>query len=222
MSLGGNLRPARQEGSPSKELKSIRRVTSLGVKRCQEVEKTMARQSTSQPDSSKSTERNTQDRSGTRAPRKTTRATAKTDDAIKLLKNDHKDVRSLFDEFEKGDDNHKKEQLAQRICKTLSLHAQIEEEIFYAAARSAGVDDDLLDEAQVEHESAKYLIEQITHIGPNDPLFDAKITVLGEYVKHHVYEEENRLFAECRKRGMDLKALGLQLAQRKAELGGKP
>ena len=181
----------------------------------------MARQSTSQPDSSKSTERNAKDRSGTRPPRKTTRATAKTDDAIKVLKNDHKEVRSWFDEFEKEDDDHKKEQLAQRICKALSLHAQIEEEIFYAAARQADVGNDLLDEAEVEHESAKHLIEQITHVGPKDPLFDAKVTVLGEYVKHHVYEEENRLFAECRKRGMDVKALGRQLAERKAELAGK-
>jgi hypothetical protein len=83
------------------------------------------------------------------------------------------------------------------------------------------VDDDLLDEAEVEHQIAKHLIEQIAQTGPKDPLFDAKVTVLGEYVKHHVDEEEKRLFAECRKCEMDLKALGLQLAGRKVELTEK-
>jgi hemerythrin superfamily protein len=192
----------------------------LGLERYQE-EKTMAGQSTPQPDSSKSTERNAKAKSGARASRKTTRTAAKSDDAIKILKNDHKEVRSWFDEFEKTDDDNKKEQLARNICKALSLHAQIEEEIFYAAARAADVDDDLLDEAEIEHESAKHLIEQIVQMRPKDPLFDAKVTVLGEYVKHHVEEEEKRLFAACREREMDLKALGLQLAERKAELTEK-
>ncbi len=98
------------------------------------------------------------------------------------------------------------------------MHARIEEEIFYAAAREADVDDDLIDEADVEHQTAKNLIAQIEKMKVGDPLFDAKVTVLGEYVKHHVEEEETQLFPECREAGMDLKELGARLAERKAQL----
>lgn len=157
-------------------------------------------------------------KSGGRLTRKTTRAASKPDDAIKLLKNDHQQVRRWFEEFEKTDDEAKKQQLATEICRALSVHAQIEEEIFYPAARDADVDEDLLDEANVEHASAKQLIAQIAAMTPSDQLFDATVTVLGEYVKHHVEEEEGELFQECRESGMDLKALGEKLAQRKAEL----
>lgn len=157
-------------------------------------------------------------KTGGRYSRKTSRAAAKPDDAIKLLKTDHEQVKSWFEEFEKSDDDNKKEKLAQDICHALTVHAQIEEEIFYPAARDADVDEDLLDEANVEHTSAKELISQIEAMKPSDQLFDASVKVLGEYVKHHVEEEENELFSECRDSGMDLKALGQKLAERKAEL----
>jgi hemerythrin superfamily protein len=157
-------------------------------------------------------------KTGARFSRKTTRAAAKPDDAIKLLKMDHKEVKGWFDQFEKTDDDKKKEKLARDICQALEVHSKIEEDIFYPAARAADVDDDLLDEADVEHASAKQLVSQIQNMKPTDPLFDATVTVLGEYVKHHVQEEENELFPECRESGMDLKALGKELADRKAEL----
>lgn len=153
-----------------------------------------------------------------RSTRKSARATAKPDDAIKLLKADHKEVRTLFEKFDQTEDEARKQELARKICHALTVHTQIEEEIFYPAARQADIDEDLLDEATVEHASAKDLIEQISQMTAADPLFDAKVTVLGEYVNHHVEEEESELFPECRESGMDLKAIGEKLAARKAEL----
>lgn len=150
--------------------------------------------------------------------RKSSRAMAKPEDAIKLLKTDHAEVRKMFDEFDKTDDDNKKEQLAREVCRALTIHAQIEEELFYPAAREGNVDDDLLDEAKVEHASVKELISQIEDMSVGDDLFDATVTVLGEYVKHHVQEEETQLFPECRESDMDLKSLGEALADRKAEL----
>lgn len=155
---------------------------------------------------------------GGRHARKTSRAASKPDDAIKLLKGDHKQVKEWFDEFDKTDDDTKKQKLAREICNALMVHAQIEEDIFYPAARDANVDEDLLDEANVEHASAKQLILQIEAMDSSDQLFDATVKVLGEYVKHHVTEEENELFPECRESSMDLTALGKKLADRKAEL----
>ena len=100
----------------------------------------------------------------------------------------------------------------------LTVHAAIEEEIFYAEARSAGVEDALLDEAEVERASVKDLIAQIDGMDPDDELYDAKVTVLREYVDHHVKEEQDEMFPKCRLSTMDLKALGTQVAARKAEL----
>lgn len=157
-------------------------------------------------------------KSGARATRKSTRAQSKPADAIALLKADHKEVKGWFGEFDKAEDDAKKQELATKICKALTVHARIEEEIFYPAAYEAIEDDDLLDEAEVEHASAKQLIAQIETSRVGDPLFDAKVTVLGEYVDHHVQEEEKELFPECRASGMDFKALGEQLAARKVEL----
>ena len=159
-------------------------------------------------------------KSKSRASRKASSAAAKPADAIKLLKDDHKEVKAWFAEFDKTDDDAKKQDLADKICKALTVHAQIEEEIFYPAAYDA-LDqdgDDLLDEAEVEHASAKELIAQIEASKVGEPLFDAKVTVLGEYIDHHVEEEEGELFPECRDSSMDLKDLGVQLAARKAEL----
>lgn len=146
-------------------------------------------------------------------------------DAIALLKNDHKEVMTLFKTYEKM---HKAEgpaaersALATEICRMLTVHATIEEEIFYPAVRAAGVDADLLDEAQVEHASAKELIAQIESMDADDALYDAKVTVLGEYVDHHVAEEQDELFPKVRKAKLDLKALGEELQSRKDELAGE-
>ena len=139
-------------------------------------------------------------------------------DAIALLKADHKEVAEMLEKFETARST--KGKLAQQICQALTVHAQIEEEIFYPAAREALGDEgrDLLDEAKVEHNSLKELIGQIEGSGPDDELFDAHVKVLGEYVKHHVKEEEGEMFPKLRKSDMDLVEVGAQLAGRKKEL----
>jgi hemerythrin-like domain-containing protein len=146
----------------------------------------------------------------------------KQSDALSLLVADHKEVRQLFRAYErlkkaKGGAADRK-QLAQQICRSLSVHAQIEEEIFYPAARAAKVEQDLIDEAEVEHASAKALISQIERLAATEKNFDAKVTVLGEYIDHHVKEEETEMFPRCRRSSMDLVALKAQLQVRKAEL----
>ena len=150
--------------------------------------------------------------------RKTARAAAKPADAIKLLKDDHKEVKTYFKQYESLEDDAEKQALADKICTALTVHAQIEEEIYYPAAREAIDDDDLLDEAEVEHASAKQLIAEIQSMKAGDRLFDAKVTVLGEYIDHHVEEEEGEMFPESRDSDLDLKELGAKLAARKAEL----
>lgn len=157
-------------------------------------------------------------KTGARAARKTSSAAAKPVDAITLLKADHKEVSGWFDEYDGTDDDRRKQELADKICLALTVHAQIEEEIFYPAAYDALDDDDLLDEAEIEHATAKALIAEIRASKAGEPLFDARVTVLGEYVTHHVEEEEKEMFPECRASSMDLKALGEQLARRKADL----
>jgi hemerythrin superfamily protein len=139
-------------------------------------------------------------------------------DAIQLLRADHRKVQDLFDQFEKARNDDRKAELAQEICTELKVHAQIEEEIFYPAAREALKEQDLIDEATVEHASAKDLIAQIEQSQAGDELFDAKVTVLGEYIRHHVKEEQNELFPKLKKTKLDLKALGQQLAERKETL----
>jgi hemerythrin superfamily protein len=141
-------------------------------------------------------------------------------DAIALLKKDHRTVEDLFDEFEKANGTDHKRKLAEEICLDLSVHAEIEEEIFYPAC-DGKVGDDLLKESYVEHDGAKVLIAEIMHGGPGDDFYDAKVKVLQEEIEHHVQEEERRmegLFAQARKAGIDMDALGEQLAVRKTEL----
>jgi hemerythrin superfamily protein len=139
-------------------------------------------------------------------------------DAIALLKADHKEVAEMLEKFESARST--KGKLAQQICQALTVHAQIEEEIFYPAAREALGEEgkDLLNEAKVEHSSLKELIGQIEGSGPDDELFEAHVKVLGEYVKHHVKEEEGEMFPKLRKSDMDLAEVGAQLAARKKEL----
>jgi hypothetical protein len=155
---------------------------------------------------------------GSRTARKTAVASARPADAIKLLKDDHKEVKTWFKQYEDLEEDAEKQALADKICLALTVHTQIEEEIYYPAAREAIDDDDLLDEAEVEHASAKQLIAEIQALKAGDRLFDAKVTVLGEYVSHHVEEEESEMFPESRHSGLDLKALGAEMAARKAEL----
>lgn len=143
-------------------------------------------------------------------------------DAVQLLTADHREVKSLFQEYQKLVDHEgadeEKQALAEQICMMLTVHATVEEELFYPAAESAIKDPDLVDEANVEHASVKELISQIESSDPSDKLYDAKVKVLGEYVDHHVKEEEGELFPQCRKAKMDFAAMGEQIARRKAEL----
>jgi hemerythrin superfamily protein len=140
-------------------------------------------------------------------------------DAVALLRADHALVQDLFEQFEKAREDKRKKTLAERICMELKIHTTIEEEIFYPAVREAlPKEADLLDEANVEHDSAKELISQIEGGGPGEDLWDAKVTVLGEYIKHHVKEEQTEMFPKARKTKLDLRALGEQLAQRKKQL----
>lgn len=143
-------------------------------------------------------------------------------DAIALLKADHKEVKGMVEQFKKSRSDSKKSELAQQICAALEVHAQIEEEIFYPAAREAlkANDEDLIDEAEVEHTSVKDLVAKIKGGSSGDSLWEAEVKVLGEYVNHHVKEEEGEMFPKVRRTKLDLKAIGEQLAQRKAELQG--
>ena len=144
----------------------------------------------------------------------------KSQDAVALLKADHRAVEDLFAKFEKASGEGRKQKLAEEICLELSVHAQIEEEIFYPACEGK-VDEDLLKESYVEHDGAKVLIAEIIKGGPSDDFYDAKMKVLQEEIEHHVEEEEKRmegLFAQARKSGLDMDALGQELAARKTEL----
>jgi len=140
-------------------------------------------------------------------------------DAIVLLKEDHKRVKQLFKQLEQKKDEGGEAiaDLAAEICEELIVHAAIEEEIFYPAARAEIEDEDLMDEAQVEHNCAKQLIAEIEQ-GPGDELWEAKVKVLGEYIKHHVKEEEREMFKEVRATDLDLKELGQQMMERHQEL----
>ena len=164
------------------------------------------------PATSKSTKSNTRRRPSNGDP-----------DAIAMLREDHKHVSAMFAQYQKMMDKGTaaaKQALAGKICGELKIHTTLEEEIFYPAARAAlgkkGAD--LLDEATVEHASAKSLIAQVESASPADELFDAKMAVLGEYVKHHVKEEQEQMFPKCRKAPIDLRSLGAQMSARKKQL----
>jgi hemerythrin superfamily protein len=141
-------------------------------------------------------------------------------DAIVLLKADHRQVEQWFKQFEATGSDDRKKKLAEQVCQALTVHTQIEEEIFYPAFLEATQDKDLHHEAEVEHAGAKKLIAEIKASGPDDDYYDAKMTVLSEMIKHHVKEEEQRggMFAEAKKSDMDLQVLGEQLAARKKQL----
>jgi hypothetical protein len=141
-------------------------------------------------------------------------------DAIALLKADHRKVEDLFDKFEKAKDAARQQAIATQICNELKIHTLIEEEIFYPAFKGK-IEDDTLNEAYVEHDGAKVLINDITKASPEDDYYEAKVKVLSEEIKHHVHEEEmptEGMFAQCRKTDVDLVALRDQMAARKEEL----
>ena len=144
-------------------------------------------------------------------------------DAVALLKDDHRKVEELFASFEKASGDGRKRDLAEKICLELSVHAAIEEEIFYPAC-AGKVEEDLLKEAYVEHDGAKVLIAEIEAGGPSDEFYDAKVKVLGEQIEHHVKEEEARIegiFTLARKAGVDMDSLGVEMAARKADLAAQ-
>jgi hypothetical protein len=141
-------------------------------------------------------------------------------DAITLLKSDHRKVEDLFVQYEAAKDDGDKKELASQICMELKIHTMIEEEIFYPALRGK-IEDDMIDEAYVEHDGAKVLINDIGAGRPGDEFYDTKVTVLSEQIKHHVHEEEMPdigMFAQARASGIDLLALGAELKARKQEL----
>lgn len=146
--------------------------------------------------------------------------TTKTTDAIAMLEADHKKVKALFEQFDALSDRSvvNKKKIADQICNELTIHTQLEEDIFYPAVRGPIHDGDLMDEAIVEHASAKELIAQIRDMDPGDDLYDAKVKVLSEQIEHHVGEEEDEMFPKVRKTNVDLVALGQQMAAEKESL----
>ena len=145
-------------------------------------------------------------------------------DAIEMLTADHKKVKKLFSQFSKlgkDVDAEDKDSLVTQICNELTIHAEIEEKIFYVAVRQAIDDEDLMDEALVEHASAKSLIAQLRGMSPEDDLYDAKVTVLGEQINHHVEEEEGSMFRKAKRAKVDTRELGGQMQQRKLALKRK-
>ena len=155
-----------------------------------------------------------------RAKTEKTESSSRKSDAIALLKADHRQVEEWFEQFEKARDDERKRELAQKICKALTVHTTIEEEIFYPAFLAATDDKDMHHEAEIEHDGAKNLIADIQESSPDDEYFGSMVKVLSEMIKHHVKEEEQTggMFAKARESDMDLDALGEELATRKAEL----
>jgi hemerythrin-like domain-containing protein len=144
--------------------------------------------------------------------------TEKPQEAIALLRADHKLVDDLFKEYEETKSAAKKKQIVTKICTELGVHAQVEEEIFYPAVKKALRDKELVPEATVEHATLKDLIAQVEGVEPDGEMYDAKIKVLCEYVKHHVKEEQNQMFPRAKSAHLDLVKLGTQIGERKAEL----
>jgi hypothetical protein len=152
--------------------------------------------------------------------------TMRTEDALDLLDADHQTVHKLFQAYRELAANDapeaRRKALAEQICMELVIHAKLEEELFYPTVRDAIRDDDLMDEAEVEHASAKDLIVQILSMDPHEELYDAKVTVLGEYIDHHVREERDEMFPKVRRSGIDLVRLGERLRERQRELQAVP
>jgi hypothetical protein len=155
-------------------------------------------------------------------PRRAARAPARAQDAIALLKADHQKVSALFEQYGKSRSPAKKQAIVASICHELSIHAMVEEEIFYPAVRQAMKDKELVPEALVEHATLKEFIAKVDGKAADGEMFDAQIQVLGEYVKHHVKEEQNEMFPKARKTKLDMAELGQRIAQRKQQLLADP
>ncbi len=167
------------------------------------------------------TQKSTGNSAGSAAARRKTAGRGK-NNALSILEKDHREVESLFSQFEKAKDEAQKSELAEKICLELKVHAQIEEELLYPMAREETGEDDLVHEALVEHHTAKQLIKEIESAKSSDELYDARVKVLGEYVKHHVKEEEKELFPAIEKKAdIDLDELGEKLMARKEECMSK-
>ena len=141
-------------------------------------------------------------------------------DAVTLLKEDHRRVEELFKEFQKAKGDGAKKKIAEKICAELIVHTELEEKIFYPACEGKVKEDDL-QEAYVEHDSAKVLIAEIANGGPDDDFYEAKVKVLQEEIEHHVKEEEgwlNGIFSQAKRHGVDMDALGQELAERQRQL----
>ena len=145
-------------------------------------------------------------------------AAPKAQEATAMLRADHKRVSDLFAQYEKTRSVPKKKEIVSQICTELSVHAEVEEEIFYPAVKQALKDKELVPEATVEHATLKDLIAQVKGVEPDGEMFDAKIKVLSEYVKHHVKEEQNEIFPKAKMTALDMNELGAQMAARKKEL----
>ncbi|RZJ13062.1 MAG: hemerythrin domain-containing protein [Rubrivivax sp.] len=150
------------------------------------------------------------------APAKPTRS--RQSNAITMLREDHKKVAGLFEDYEKARSTNVKRRLVEQICLELTVHTTLEEEIFYPAFKQAARDKELVPEAKVEHDSVKNLIAQVQGKEPDGEDFDAKVKVMGEFVKHHVKEEQNEMFPKAKEAGLDLAELGRQMAERKLQL----
>jgi len=150
-------------------------------------------------------------------PRRTRRTGRRDPLAISLLKKDHREVAAWFDEYEQLEADAEKLALFNKIALALKVHTMIEEEIFYPEERG-DIEDDMLDEAYVEHDGAKKLIAEIEAMKPADQYYDAKVKVLGEYIDHHVKEEENEIFPKVKSKKEELDALGQEMMARKVEL----
>lgn len=156
--------------------------------------------------------------SGSKSTTRKTAASSRRKDAVQLLKSDHREVEKLFGQFQDAGGEARRKQLSERICMELMVHTEIEEEIFYPACREFLKDDDIVNEAIVEHQAAKDLIGQIREMSPSDEMFDARMQVLQEQIEHHVEEEEKELFPKVQKTDMDLKQIGERLMERKKTL----
>jgi len=163
-------------------------------------------------------ETNDKDTTMTIADKKSPGKSTKAKDATTMLRADHKLVSGLFEKYEKAHATTEKKRLVALICTELSVHAQVEEEIFYPAVKAALKDKLLVPEAVVEHASLKALIAEVEGVEPDGEMFDAKIKVLGEYVKHHVKEEQNEMFPKAKSTHLDMIELGALIAERKDEL----
>ncbi|HKY89739.1 MAG TPA: hemerythrin domain-containing protein [Nevskiaceae bacterium] len=142
-------------------------------------------------------------------------------DAIDLLKSDHRKVEGLFAQFKSAQDKRTKTSVGKQICQELDVHAKIEEKVFYPTSkREADEAEDEIDEGIVEHEGIKRLVKQLSQMSASDDLYEARMTVLEEYVKHHVKEEETSMFPKIAESDLDLKALGARLLQEKEKLQG--